>query len=179
MSRTTVKGIYPGEKTTNVMELRNSHGSAPPVWEAMAERYLNVTKSYDHPNPGWMQLNDTLWDLWKRHNIPVEHRMVFMLTFDRAYVAKKDYARMAEAIRKFLVDFPPKEGCVNHWQALYNLFVSDPDIPGVGLYCTSVSDDPFNGEWNKEKEDYDPPDWSEIYDLCEQLDELEKERVRA
>lgn len=174
MSYTTVKGIYPGDKTTDLEELRNSHGSAPPVWEAMAGRYLGVTKSYDYPKSGWMQLGNELWNLWERRDIPIEHRMVFMLTFDRAYVAKKDYSRMAEAIRKFLVDFPPNPAATNHWQRLYNLFVSDPDIPGIGLYCTSVGDDPFNGAWNEEKEDYDPPDWDEVYDLCERLDELEK-----
>jgi hypothetical protein len=172
VSYTTIKAIYPGKKTKDLQELRNSYGSAPPVWEAMASRYLGVTKAYDHPSLGWMQLGNELWDLWKRQDIPVEHRMVFMLTFDRAYVARRDYARMANAIRKFLSDFPPKVGAANHWDHIAFLLESNPKIPGIGLYCTSVSEDPFQGKWNEKKEDYDPPDWSDIYDLCEQIDAL-------
>jgi hypothetical protein len=45
-------------------------------------------------------------------------------------------------------------------------------VPGIGLYCTSVSEDPFQGKWNEEKEEYDPPDWDEVYDLCEEIDGL-------
>jgi|GEM_PF-921461 len=172
MSYTTIKAIYPNDRTEDLTEMRNSHGSAPPVWEAMAGRYLGVTEAYSYPQKGWMQLGDELWNLWKRTDIPEAHRLVFMLTFDRAYVARKDYARMAAAIHTFLHDFPPKPGCVNHWEVIAHLLESNPDIPGIGLYCTSVSEDPFAGVWNEEKEDYDPPDWSQIYDLCEQIDSL-------
>ena len=174
MSYTTIKAIYPGVKHEDLEELGNSYGSAPPIWQSMAAKYLGVTKSYDHPNPGWMQLNDKLWDLWKRTDIPEEHRLVFMLTFDRAYVARKDYARMATAIRKFLSDFPPEPGTVNHWDHIAWLLERDLQVPAIGLYCTSVAEDPFQGKWNEEKEDYDPPDWSDIYDLCEQIDSLKE-----
>lgn len=178
VSYTTVKAIYPGEKCEDLFELRNSWGSAPVVWEAMAARYLGVTKSYGYPDLGWMQLQGKLWDLWKRTDIPVEHRMVFMLTFDRAFVAQKDYARMVAAIRRFLADFPPKPGAVNHWSQialiLENKTTADmTKIPGVGLHCTSVSRDTFLGPWNEAKEEHDQPDWTEIYDLCEQIDSLE------
>lgn len=172
MSHTTIKAIYPGIKTVDLEELGNSYGSAPPIWEAMASRYLGVTKAYDHPRKGWMQLGDELWDLWKRKDIAKSHRLVFMLTFDRAYVARVDYQRMAEAIRNFLKEFPPASGTTNHWDRIATLLETDPDIPGIGLYCTSVSEDPFLGSWNEEKEDYDPPNWDEIYDLCEQIDAL-------
>lgn len=170
MSYTTIKAIYPGDRTENLEELSNSHGSAPPVWEAMASQYLGISKAYDYPNKGWMQLGDELWSLWKRTDISVEHRLVFMLTFDRAYVAKKDYPRMARAIRKFLKDFPPHPGHANHWSEIAELLEGNPDIPGIGLYCTSVSEDPFTGPWNEEKEEYDPPNWDEVYDICETLD---------
>ena len=174
MSRTTIKAIYPNEKCEDLEELANSWGSAPPVWEAMAAKYLGVTEAYAYPNKGWMQIGDQLWDLWKRTDIPEEHRMVFMFTFDRAYVARKNYARMAAAIRKFLADFPPKPGHSNHWGRIAELLESNPDIPGIGLYCTSVSEDPFLGKWNEEKEEYDPFDWSETYDVCEQIDSLKE-----
>ena len=175
MSYTTTIAVYPGEKTEAMKEYRNSHGSAPVIWEQMAREYLNCTKSYEYPNLGWMQLGNKLWDLWKDPRVKTEHKIVFMLTFDRAYVAKKNYKRMADAIRVFLKDLPIPSDYSNHWPAFADLFDSDPDVPGIGLYGTSVGENPFNGEWNEEKEDYDPPDWDKIYEICEQIDSLEQE----
>src|SRR6185312_7368076 len=80
---------------------------------------------------------------------------------------------MTSRIRKFLVDFPPKSGTVNHWSTIASLLESKPKFPGIGLYLTSVSDDPFLGQWNEEKEDYDPPNWNDIYEFVEQIDALD------
>lgn len=158
--------IHHGIKVEPIVELRNSWGSAPVVWDALSQRYLNKkphTYLFD---------NAALWDLWKHLAIPEEYRMVLMLTFDKAYVASANYPRMAAAISKFLADFelPPEN--VNHWPAIKSLFENSPEIPGIGLYCTSVSENMFYGPWNEEKEDYDPPDWSTIYELCEEIDSL-------
>ena len=176
MSRTTIIGIWHGEKIESLEELANSWGSAPPVWEAMAERYLNCRDSYNVPGTGWMQLGDKLWDLAKRKDIPMEHRAVFMLTFDRAYVAKKNYPRMVEAIDQFLKDFPPKAGTVNHWRRIIGvLHIHDgrdsSNAPGIGLYCSSVSENPFVGPWNEEKKENDEPDWKNIYEIFEVLEQ--------
>lgn len=179
MSYSTIKAVYPNEKIESIFELSNSHGTAPYVWAAMAKVYLGIDKAYDHPKKGWMQLEDELWDLWKRSDIPEEHRLVFMLTFDRAYVARENYPRMVTAIRKFLKDFTSPIGHVNHWPTIADILegknnreIKIEDIPGIGLYCTSVSDDPFNGPWNEAKEEYDPPDWSKIWEICKELDSL-------
>ena len=175
MSYTTIKAIYPNDRTENLMELGNSHGSAPPVWEALSNKYLGTTASYVYPNMGYMQRLDELWPLWKRLDIPEEYRLVLMLTFDRAYVAKKYYPRMFMAIDKFLTDFPPRLGTVNHWRKIMGvLHVQDGSegVPGIGLHCTSVSDDPFLGPWNEEKDERDPPDWNEIYEICQEIDGL-------
>jgi hypothetical protein len=172
MSQTDVIAVYPGDRVDVLDEYGNSWGSAPIIWELMAARYLSVTRSYDHPNKGYMQLGDTLWNLWKDPRVKTEHKAVFMLTFDRAYVAKKDYPRMADAIKVFLEDFSIPSDNVNHWPALRELFLSNPDVPGIGLHCTSVSVNPFCGKWNEEKEDYDPPDWDDIYELFGEIDSL-------
>ena len=71
------------------------------------------------------------------------------------------------------MDFPPKSGTVNHWSTIASLLESKPKFPGIGLYLTSVSDDPFLGQWNEEKEDYDPPNWNDIYEFVEQIDALD------
>jgi hypothetical protein len=174
MSRTTIKAVYPGDRVESLEELSNSWGSAPPVWEALSNRYLGTTVSYDGGNGGWMQRLDELWLLWKRWDIPQEYRLVLMLTFDRAYVAKRHYARMFMAIDRFLTDFPPKSGTVNHWRRIMHvLHVQDgmDGVPGIGLYCTSVSEDPFQGAWNEEREDYDPLDWDTVFEICDLLDD--------
>ena len=174
MSYTTVKAVWPGKRTSDLEELPNSHGSAPVVWEAMAGRYLGVTKAYDYPGKGWMQLDNELWDLYKRKDIPLEHRAVFMLTFDRAYVEKRNYEAMAAAIRQFLMDFPPKLGHANHWPRLAELFESKPRPPAIGLYVTSVSEDPFLGPWNEKKDRYDKLDWKTAYELFDVLAAAER-----
>jgi hypothetical protein len=179
MSYSTIKAIYYGDRTEDIFELRNSHGTAPYVWEAMAKKYLGITKAYDHPNKGWMQLDNELWDLWKRKDVPEEHKLVFMLTFDRAYIARENYQKMSQAIKKFLLDFPPVFENVNHWMTISEILegklngkIKIEDIPGIGLYCTSVSEDPFQGSWNEDKDEYNPPDWSTIWEICEEISTL-------
>ena len=158
MSYTTVKAIWPGEKHEDLEELRNSSGSAPVIWGALCERYLGGRNQ-------WLFKADALWPLYKREDVPACMRAVLMMTFDRAYVEKKDYAKAAADIREFLRVAPPPAQNVNHWPHIAGLFESDPDIPAIGFHCTSVSEDPFQGEWNEEREDYDQPDWSRCWSV--------------
>jgi len=168
MSYTTVLAIYPGEKVEKIEELRNAFGSAPYVWNVLCQRY------YDTEDGGWIIGNtlNTLWPRWKDISIPEHQRAVLMMTYDRAYVAKKDYARATKDIRQFLMDFPPAPTHVNHWAHIASLFDADHPYPGIGFHMTSVSENPFRGLWNEEKEAYDSPDWSQTYDLYNQLDHV-------
>lgn len=166
MSYTTIKAIWPGEKHEDLQELRNSHGSAPVIWDAMCQKYLGTEPFM------YFSVTDKLWPLWKDMSIPEHQRAVLFMTYDQVYVSKKDYARAAADIRKFLQDFPQSSERVNHWPAIAALFESDPDIPAIGLHCTSVSEDPFQGPWNEETEEYDQPDWSACNDIYADLDGL-------
>jgi len=169
MSYTTVKALWPGDKQEDLEELRNSHGSAPPIWNEMCKKYYG-TEDHAYMSNGTF---DLLWPRWKDLSIPKHQRAVLMMTYDRAYVSKKDYARAATDIKKFLEDFPPKEGYVNHWPRMIEIYESDPDIPAIGLYCTSFTEDPFEGGWNEDKGEYDQPDWEQCFDIYEELDALE------
>jgi len=172
MSRTTIIEVHPHEKCVIHSELHNSWGSAPHVWRALFKRYVAPNHPWEH----YMSKSDysRLWPLWKELSIPKNYRAVLMFTYDRAYIAKKDYARMANAIGTYLETFPISSKYVNHWPTLKSLFESNPDIPGLGLWCTSVAENPFLGNWNDEIEDYDPIDWNTVYSVWDELDNLER-----
>lgn len=158
MSYTTIKAIWPGEKHEDLEEIRNSWGSAPLIWRALGKRYLGNESA-------WGSGPKSFWALYKHQDIPAALRAVLMMTFDRAYVERKDYARAASDIEEFLRIFPQPEGRANHWPRIAEIFRNDPDIPAIGLHCTSVSEDPFQGLWNEEREEYEQPDWSRCWSV--------------
>jgi hypothetical protein len=163
MSYTTIIHVYPNEKIECGDELRNSWGSAPYVWDYLIKKYID-------PSANMMRYEnlDPLWKLWKRKDIPIFERSVLMLTFDRCYIAKTNYARAAADIRQFLAEHNDI-GIINHWHRIAEIFESNPDVPGIGLWCTSVSENPFDGPWDEEKESYDDPDWNDVDEIYEQI----------
>lgn len=171
MSYMALYGVWPKKKTEEMLELRNSWGGLMYVWENMASKYLRLHEAYGWPDKGYMQRIDDLWPLWKRMDIPEGHRLVFMWGFDRAYLTKKNYGRMAHAIREFLVDFPPKPGNVNHWESIADFLESKPDVPAIGIYGTSVGDNVWMGDFNEAKDEY-KIDWKKYYDFCKEIDTL-------
>lgn len=100
MSYTTVIRVWPGEKSETAEEFRNAWGSGPVIWNDMAIRYLR-TVPY-----GYMACIEKLWPLANREDIPLHHRAVLAMTYDRMYVLKEHYPRAAEYIRLYLADFP-------------------------------------------------------------------------
>jgi hypothetical protein len=171
VSYTTIKALWPGDRHEDYEILRNAWGSAPLVWDTFAQRYLQLESWILERN------HDRLWSLWKRADIPAAHRAVLMLTFDRAYVLRKDYARMASDIRQFLADCPPDPNRANHWPRIAELLESNPDVPAIGIHCTSVSEDPFEGEWNEEKDTREPTNWDATFDLYSDLDALARQEA--
>lgn len=162
MSSTTVIAVWPGEKSEKIKELRNAWGSAPVIWEDMAARYLDG--SY------WSCI-DKLWPLAKREDIPFHLRAVLAMTYDNMIVLRAHYPLAAQCIRQYLADFPADENKVNHWPFLAELFESTPDSPAIGLWGTSICENPFDGQWDDDKEEYEQPDWSKFWSLFEWLGE--------
>jgi hypothetical protein len=166
MSSTIIKSLWPGEKHEDLMNLRNSWGSAPVVWDFMTKRYIG-------PNAVWL-MTATAGDLWKlteRQDIPQHHRNMLRMTYDNVVVYKKDYAKAASDIRAWLADLIGYDG-VNHWDTIAALFESNPDIPAIGFHWTTVNCDPWNGEWNEEAEDYGPTDWASRWDMYGEQEEV-------
>jgi len=156
VSRTTIKLIWPGERHEDGEELPNSWGSAPYVWSALSKRYIG--------DVNWLSRDgEKLWRLWEREDIPLHQRSVLVMTFDRAYIERRDYDRAARDIELFLADFPPN-GAVNHWPRIAAILRSDP-APAVGFHMTSVTEDPFEGPWNEEREEHGPTDWSRCFSV--------------
>lgn len=158
MSCTTIKAIWPGVKHEDLEELRNSHGSAPVIWGALCKRYLGGEFK-------WLTEYEKLFKLHERLDVPACLRVVLMMTYDRAYVLKKDYQKAAKDIKEFLSLAEVPSNYANHWPRIAEIFESDPDIPAIGFYCTSVSDDPFQGDWNEDEEKYDQVDWSTCWSV--------------
>ena len=166
MSTTTIKAVWPGEKVEDLRELRNSHGSAPVIWNEIAKKYLGL-RDYEYSFR-----SAELWPLYKRNDIQPHHKSVLMMTYDDAIINKKDYKKASEDIRSFLADFPPIDGQVNHWTEIADLFDEDPDCPAIGFHMTSVCEDPFSGEYNEDTDEYDAPDWSRYWDVYTEIDRL-------
>ena len=162
MSYTTIKAVYLNDRVEDLKRLRNSHGAAPIIWDAISQEYLN--KAY-------FLADDKLWALWKAAYIPIHQRAVFLMTFDYAYVAKKDYKRASADIQKFLQDFLPLFGQVNHWKVITELFKSDPDIPAIGFQMTSVAKELWGIDYDEDNNPL-PLDWTKYWSVYDEIDSL-------
>ncbi|AIJ07022.1 MULTISPECIES: hypothetical protein [Edwardsiella] len=164
MSYSTVVSVWPGEKSEELEELQNAYGSGPVIWNDMAVRYLGMARN------SYTWEIDKVWPLPKRMDIPEHNRAVLAMTYDNMIVVREDYARAAQCIRQYLIDFPADERYVNHWPRIAEIFESNPESPAIGLWLTSVCENPFTGEWNEDADEYDQPDWSKYWNVFEWLD---------
>lgn len=156
MSTSTILAVTPGRSVVPLFELRNAHGLAPVVWDALSQKYLGLSEHQ------WINRNSApLWSLADRMDIPEHHRAVLMMTFDHSYVLKRDFIRAAGDIRQWLSDFPPKPGYVNHWPTLAVVYDGRPNAKAIAIHQTSVSENPWSPPLGK------PRDWSKFYSVYE------------
>lgn len=168
MSYSTVLGLWPQKKRVReLIELRNSFRLHFVAWERLCVRHLGKEFSLSSEDAA-----SPLWALYQNPKVPRCDRVVLMLTFDLAYVERKDFAQAAEDIR----EFGQREwGCAfngGHWPILANVFemlskgeVSESpptmnerveflhdyrrcggSVPALALYGTSVSENPWRAE---------------------------------
>lgn len=167
MSSFTIKGLNSNGQIDDIVELKNAHGGAPLIWDTIAQKYLGLRPF------GYNMETERLWPLWRDLNIPKSHRAVLAMTYDDVVVESSDFARAAEDVRLFLRDFPPSSDRVNHLEKLAEVFESAPAYEGIGFHWTSVSEDPFQGEYDEDTEEYAPHDFSNNWSLYRQLDKMD------
>lgn len=171
MSCTNVYAVWPGDRYEELAELSNGYLSSPIVWGEFFARYADVSES-PYPKSAYMFRTDELWPMWKLKDIPTPHRAVLGMTYDHAYIEREHYLRAAADIRQFIADFALSPH--THWPRIAEIFESNPDCPAIGFRWTSVCENPFQGEYNEEIEDYDPPDWERKWSMYAAFDALEQ-----
>lgn len=131
--------------------LRNSWGTAPVIWSGAWRRYVSFDGSW--LNDRAMRVLCSLAQNEDEGVMPAHSAAMLRFCFDRGVVLKGQYARFAKDVRKWLVDFPPGEGSVDHWPRIAEVFESDPPYDAIGLWATSVSECPFDLVVHTEEED--------------------------
>lgn len=162
MSYTTIM-IREDDTLHSASTLKNSHGSAPYVWEEFGKAYM---KGFT----GYLWFDSDQWSLWRDNSIPVKHRSVFMMTFDKVWVKSENFLRAANDIEAFLIDFPPNPSHVNHWKEIAAFF-RECEQQGIYIWQTSITDPPISDGWDEELQTY-AIDWREATELYELLEKV-------
>lgn len=172
MSVTTVLGLVPGESVEELCELLNSHGTHPVIWNALCQKYYQ-TKDLAYNGT----VLDLLWPRWQDASIPVFERALLLMTYDHAYVLKRNYARAAHDIQQWLEAHPPHSGRVNHWPALRDFYASDPPYEAIGLWGTSITENMFLDldAFDEESQEYLPVTKDVLYEVYELVDSVESQ----
>ena len=167
MSYATVKAVWPGEKAEDIEDLRNSHGMASVLWMALRKKYLppKICSWFSE-----FSEVEALFNLEPNKFFPA-HLAVLYMTADYALVMKKDYAKAASNIRSFLADCENElKGLANHWPRIAELFESNPGCPAIGFCISSVNDDPFQGDYDEDMDEYGEPPWDKFWDIYADLE---------
>ena len=146
-------------------EFRNSHGVCPMVWTALCTKYRTLIYPDDPLTRATYRDIFTEWgDLWaaakERLTLRAWEHLALQFTYDNALVKRRDFTALADALERF-EDAHNLPGRVCHLTAiaarLRELMLED-DVDAVGLYGTSVGENPW---W-----EHDPaPDESTPYDI--------------
>jgi len=103
MSYTEMFKVSEAGLVEEVADFHNSWRGAMLVWDNMAYLYLGQ-------HAGLLMARDAIdpvWDLAKRQDIPLAHRIVLMSTFDRVMVRRENLDRVIEAIETYAETFDP------------------------------------------------------------------------
>jgi hypothetical protein len=133
MSYTTILGVTPDTRPVTLLELRNARGWAPSIWDRLTGTRLAYFR------------DDVLGRLWQGiEGDPLWRQVPNVLTFDTGVVPAQAFGEAADALDEFERRLPAPEGHVNHVPEVAALLRSRPEVPFVGVWGTSVSENPFD-----------------------------------
>jgi len=144
----------------NVAEFKNAFRGAWMVWEQMTKRYLHSDGAIAMLR-GEMQAT---WDLWKDKSIPLDHRIVLAMTFDKVMVRRENLGRLIEAIESYAKAFDPGHLLLQA-QKLREL-VRDSTVYAVCWNQTSVNCD----SWWIYEDSEDEDESGRPYDISKDAD---------
>ncbi len=156
MSYSTIIHVVPGVRHRHADKLQNSWGSAPPVWNYLAKKYIS-------PDYCWLSNTDNgaaVWELAADSRLLEWEKLVLKFTFDRAYVKRENFAKLAEYVGAFVTAAAIPENSANWWPTIRRILLT-ARVPGIALYCSSISE----CQWCRRKRDSEP--WSSFWEIFE------------
>lgn len=164
--------LFKSGKADSAIEFQNAWGGSARIWDALFVAHVPKKHEYD----SWIcdPHDRRLWDLASRKDLPIFERAVHAFTFDRFYVRRENFARFAADLRLFVEKHPAGER-VDHLPAWAKWLDENPDVEAVGLYGTSVSENPWHrskscqhcGNETDETEPVPLSDGTEVYGWLE------------
>jgi hypothetical protein len=145
MSRTTILGVTPGRRPTDLLELSNSHGWSMSIW-CRAVKHLYSYDGYLLHGEGERHMERS-WQEIEGH--PEWLQAPLVLTFDTGVIPGQAYQWAADMLDEFERRLPAPSTQVNHVPAVAALLRSAPEVPLLGVYGTSVTENPFD-PWDEE-----------------------------
>lgn len=146
MSYSTVLAIAPGRSPAHLLELRNSHGWAPSIWNRLLH-YHNEPESWFRDESALRGLCDGI------DHLPEWQQAPLILTFDLGVIPGTACEWAADQLEKFDFFCPAPAGYVNHVPAVVGLLRTNPEgAPFIGVWVTSVTDNPFD-PWDYEADE--------------------------
>lgn len=143
MSYSTVLGVTADRKPIELATLRNAHCWAPLIWGDLLE-------SRGHGRNDWGILRpkdeNPLEELWKEiESLDACEQAALLLTFDTGVVPFLAFEWAAESLREFesRYNYKTRRVAFNHVDTVATIFESSPEVPFVGIWGTSVTDNPF------------------------------------
>lgn len=140
MSYSTVLGVVPHKRPMDLAELRNGHGWSPSIWNRLVKAnygfdgYVLMGEGERHLDKLWQSIED----------LPEWQQAPLVLTFDTGIIPYQEFQWAAARLDEFEKRLPAPENHVNHVPAVAELFRSGPEVPFVGIWGTSVSENPFD-----------------------------------
>lgn len=145
MSYSQVLAVTPDRRPVSLLELRNAHGHSPSIWRRLLQ--------HNGLGDDWFNNDAGLNKLWREiETLDHWQQVPLVLTFDTGVIPWQEFESAADALDEFEKRCPSNPDHVNHVPAIAALLRSKPEAPFVGIYGTSVSENPFD-PWDYDKDE--------------------------